>query len=338
MKKLAFLSCVFALLIAGCGPKDTDDSSEESQYDIYVAGSNKDGYATYWKNGTAFINQNLKEPYKDIAVSGSDVYTLSSLGYHKNNGTATALAGSSSGKSIIVSDGIVYVAGWIKSSPYRATYWKNGTAINLSGGGSGESHANSITVSGGNVYVAGFENYPYTSGGITNHYSTARYWKNSTGVKLSGSAGRNADSNSIFVSGNDIYVAGWQDDGYKGMVAKYWKNGTQVNLTNGNKSAYAEVIAVSPNGDVHVAGRNFYDGYGVRIVYWKNGVDNMIGTAAMTVNIQGAYSIALADNDVYIVALDSGYKLFKNGIATTFTSESGAIPRAVVAIQRTTGK
>ena len=46
-----------------------------------------------------------------------------------------------------------------------------------------------------------------------------------------------AEAKSIAVSGNDVYVAGFEDG-----VAKYWKNGSPVIL--GDASRYSEAYSV----------------------------------------------------------------------------------------------
>jgi hypothetical protein len=73
--------------------------------------------------------------------------------------------------------GIVYVAGWSNINGYsRATLWKNGIPIELTGGDT-SSAATSITVAGKDIYVAGyFWQAP-------NNYKAA-YWKDGNLVQL----------------------------------------------------------------------------------------------------------------------------------------------------------
>lgn len=50
----------------------------------------------------------------------------------------------------------------------------------------------------------------------------------------------------ITISGNDVYVAGFEDAGGANFVAKYWKNGAPVNLTDAYAvSAQASSIFIS---------------------------------------------------------------------------------------------
>ena len=70
--------------------------------------------------------------------------------------------------------------------------------------------------------MAGFEN-------PTANVSTAKLWKN--GVEFSISDGlHQAGLNSVFVSGNDVYLAGYENTVHEER-AILWKNGVPVELS-----------------------------------------------------------------------------------------------------------
>jgi hypothetical protein len=54
---------------------------------------------------------------------------------------------------------------------------------------------------------------------------------------------QNASANSVYISGADVYVAGYESNGTK-KVATIWKNGVVSALTNGQQNAYATSIFV----------------------------------------------------------------------------------------------
>jgi hypothetical protein len=118
------------------------------------------------------------------------------------------------------------------------------------------------------VYVCGRYDYDNAQG-----KSAAALWKN--GVVQYLTDGKNhASAKSIFVSGNDVFVAGYEQSG-KGPayhhVAMLWQNGVASPLSDGENSAEGySVFVIGKN--VYVAGRD-----GDNAVLWKNGGRTVLG-------------------------------------------------------------
>ena len=181
--------------------------------------------------------------------------------------------------------GDVYVVGNIQydMGGYVATLWKNGIVQKL---GAGE--ANSVFVSGSDVYVAG--SYASEPG----VHSMAILWKNGIAQNLSEGTSW-AEANSICVSGSDVYVAGSVRNVQGNVVATIWKNGVAQKLADG--SAYpAGYFFVSEN-DVYVVETEFKVFEESVFVLWKNGVKQNQWTG--TPNY-----FYVSGNDVYV----AGYK------------------------------
>ena len=100
----------------------------------------------------------------------------------------------------------VYIAG---NSANSALYWKNGIATVLPKQSPNNfSSSSSIFVSDTDVYVAGSDYTGNISVGVA---INAVYWKNGTEIMLTNlSMPQRAFANSIFVSGGDVYVAGYE--------------------------------------------------------------------------------------------------------------------------------
>ena len=237
---------------------------------MYVAGG-IGPHAVYWKNSNpTYLPENTRsEVYWDnypisskssgansIFISGSDIYIAGgeeitrmispypNLGvafaisavYWKNGNEIYLIKGSYASSladdaySIFVAGQDVYACGALE-----ARYWKNGNPVPISG------TAKSIFVAEGDVYVAGTQpdGEPFQTYNGTRYRTVAKYWKNGNPVKLSDGT-KDAYATSIAVSGNDVYVAGYEEKtaGANDWIAVYWKNGNQVIL--GDVSKYSE--------------------------------------------------------------------------------------------------
>lgn len=227
----------------------------------------------------------------------------------------------------------VYVAGFELSSSGHPTakYWKNGTVTALSDG-SKDTYAESIFVSGADVYVAG---YGWKGPAGSGNKDVAKYWKNGILVDLTDGT-KEARAYSVFVNGSDFYVAGTETEtsGDINALAKYWKNGTAVTFTRGSNTAQAVALSVFVSGnDVYAAGYeyNYYPGsvWYYTGVYWKNGIEiPLFKGAANSSRVDAvATSIYVSGSDVYVTGYVgvpgiSNAVYLKNGTATALTDAS----------------
>ena len=148
------------------------------------------------------------------------------------------------------------------------------------------------------VYVAGGSN------GI---------WKNGVRQNLTGNT-QYASSSSVFVSNNNVYVAG--TDYGKAIL---WKNGVIQNLTIGSGNSYANSVFASGN-NVYVVGLD-----NGQAVLWKNGeIQNLTNG----VTSSSAYSVFVSNNDVYVAGQIKQQTqqpdravLWKNGVAQFLSGE-----------------
>ena len=110
----------------------------------------------------------------------------------------------------------------------------------------------------------------------------ATIWKNGV-PKAIGDSTLWANPNALFVSGNDVYAAGFTlKDG-----ATVWKNGTATTLTTKGTNAVANSIIVSGT-DVYVSG-NMTLGSTYQGVLWKNGTPSYYTDASNTTTIAGVF-------------------------------------------------
>lgn len=206
---------------------------------------------------------------------------------------------SSEALDIYVYDGNSYVVGSIGDNggsdyiPKQAILWRNGELEELPTPGSTRAEAYAVFVKDKDVYVAG----SYAPA-VANATQQAVIWKNGEMIKV-GSSGIYTKLNDIFVSGNDVYVVGYER-GKVGTQSKYWKNGVETTLSQPSNTTYARGIWVD-KGDCYIIG--YADVDPTRsIKLWKNAVSkNLLSGSTL---MQGT-GITVDNDNVYAVGHQS---------------------------------
>jgi hypothetical protein len=323
---------------------------------VFVVGLESNGIgplqAKLWNNGRIITLSNPSAPANanSVFVSGTDVYASGSENNNAvywKNGVLKVLASSpnkkgtvplavGTGNSVFVSNNDVYVAGYEQKynsffAPQVAILWKNDKAIILGDSSVANSEARSVYVSGSDVYVSG------TIG------SKAVLWVNGV-AKVLYDGQNSAITTSVFKSGNDVYVLGWevlygtadQNTGRSKSIIKLWKNGVASNITDGSTEAYSGSVFVSGT-DVYVVGRETGASGISQAKLWKNSVPTNLTDGTK----EGyAASVYVSGTDVYVggsEAVAKGYstitKYWKNGVAFNIGLSSTATSGACIFIK-----
>jgi hypothetical protein len=182
--------------------------------------------------------------------------------------------------------------------------------------------------------------------GSINSFGAAVLWKNGTMQKLS-EGNRRGMAFSVFVSGDDVYVAGteFQPQGRK-RAAVLWKNGMAQRLSKPSASFGTANSVYVADGDVYVVGFESRSGGSSPFsVLWKNGeaqyISNGVSDVARSViddttsahlwrngrririnaglTNAGAYSVFVVDGDNYVAGSS-----IKNGRTVATISKNGA--------------
>lgn len=316
------LGCLFSIVLfflAACSKNistiTTASDTMVNKKDIYIAGvvqSTTTSIAAYWKNDTIILLSDSTNYSRATAITkaGSDIYVAGSLNgaavYWKNGKVVTLPTGLNSYiTSIAVSGNDVYVAGTgIENGSLPAEYWKNGTGHLFSNLPSGQVQA--IALFGSDTYMVGQEH-------SWRDNSVAKFWKNGVSINLTDGS-RNAYANNIFLSTNDIYICGYEDDAsHNYIVAKYWKNGKATILEDSSYSSIPYGIGMIDN-DLYIAGKIINGKTSERnppttAVLWKNGIRKNI--TSVSVN-SFATAMATSGADLYVLYIESA-----NGATST---------------------
>lgn len=273
-------SLAVLLFAAICCYSCKKTKQEEISTSVYVAGIDKDSItsveqATVWKNENKFqkVTSSFNTFIADVFIAGSDVYTT---GYSNEN-----------------------VSKW--------KVWKNGTEL--------YSFWDSDPTTGRAIYAV--NNDVYAGGLIVDKFSNPfRYYaivtKNGSTLYTLTNGNDIADISGLVVSGNDVYVSG-----FEGNQAKLWKNGIEQPLNNA--TGYRSSALCIDGGDVYLTGTT--NSSPIKIRYWKNGTSSDLVTGT---NDAISTSIAVAGTDVYICGYEitpgkALARLWKNGTQQTLT-------------------
>ena len=175
------------------------------------------------------------------------------------------------------------------------------------------------------VYVVGTKTI--TGGAIHNPFG-AVLWKNGEASVLADGGASSASASSVFVSGNDVYVAGIVGNAPMGEVAvASWKNGELQELTDRDCNRIATSLAVS-GSDVYITGCAFPDLDALREgVLWKNGKPEVL---TKRFNDAIANSVFVSGSDVYVVGKEDGKaKLWKNEKAEELKNGDDVVANSV---------
>ncbi len=272
-------------------------SSEESALtsifvrgiDVYAAGNERIAnlqLANYWNNGAKTTLGTYESSANTIFVNGNDIHVggwemnngFDNARYWKNGTGAWMDYGNSTCTGIYVKDNNAYLVGSRRNSQGRFEPWEsiNGTTpANTIPNNDKHCYANAAFESSSDKYVAGTQNNPITG------LAMATYWANGNATNLTEGSVSAAVAVAIFASGNDVYVAGWEQEDYYHVgpgFAKYWKNGVPVKLSTVSSGATGIVVW---GNDVYVSGWENNGAYNVA-KYWKNGVPVNLGNAVLT--------------------------------------------------------
>ncbi len=203
-------------------------------------------------------------------------------------------------ESVVIYGNDVHLGGYIlyrNQDEGNACYALNNSISYLDSSGSSYSRANSIFVSSGDVYLAGY------ASNLSMFCDEAVFWKNGVYSLLS----YRGFATSIFVAGDDVYMAGYNDD----IGSGYWKNGSFNVL---DSAYYVNSICVS-GFDVYVAGNGYSSG--PYAAYWLNGTENALTDGSLSA---AANSIVVSGTDVYVAGYEGNYaKYWLNGSPVNLT-------------------
>jgi hypothetical protein len=240
-----------------------------------------------------------------------------------------ATAGGKSGKTTITvalekptGSAKVYAVGTDRTADGSqfATLWVDGETRRLS--------INRGSYAGG-VYVDESDNVYAVGWDVVGGSFLPALWVNEDKVQLLEKSGY-GEVYSVFVDGEDVYVAGCYDAGGSGLElrAAFWKNGVRQEITA--TDGYATSVYVVGE-DVYVAyWRQNLSGTAYQACLWHNGTETVLSSA-----YSEAWSVTVHNGDVYVAGREHiegtlfCATLWKNGVKQ-YLSDEFSYARSVV--------
>jgi hypothetical protein len=146
-------------------------------------------------------------------------------------------------------------------------------------------------------------------------------WKNGEKLYQLNDGERDAFAESIYVIGDDVYIAGSEDNTAGVREGRVWKNGEKLySFTHATQNVSAYSVIVSDN-DVYVAGEWHVVGTANRTgKVWKNGTQ--------LYSFSGSVSrMCILNSDIYVGGQSEGEaKVWKNGTVCWTTNTTGFSP------------
>jgi hypothetical protein len=258
----------FSLSISSCKKKDTTPNVKYVyEDDLYIAGyytKNSSFYPAYWENGNKV----------ELKVDG--VYTVGSVNAITVSGTDVYAVGSSGSNS-------------------NVTLWKNGEAIKVTQDGEKSAHAQAITVSNGQVYIAGYQMQLQTNSAV--------YWqvepnKPPASIVLNklGNMDKHNVGSAIAVLNGKVYTAGYANNASINQ-AVLW-TGKIPAILGSSTSSFGQGIAVSGN-DLYIGGIEDNT-----VTYWKNDGSPAVAVGTLKKSNTGLNCITINENKVYMAGSD----------------------------------
>ena len=291
---------------------------------IYVTGyDDKLGTAFRWTRGDYSATDLSTDPNQatkafDITLSGDDVY----IGGCAKNGQAQTLMDASQPidgdvQSVSVSGNDVYAAGWYRVNKSATTsfkrdaavVWKNGSQIELAN--TSYAQAFEVRAEGSKVYVCGFTTN-------SDGFAMPTLWTSTDGLntfqtKTFGGVAKHAYAEGLCVSGDDVYMVGYGDNG-ENRSAMLWKNDEAVKLLDNGKS-YAYSVTVA-DGHVYVVGyvvKTYENGECAVATLWVDGVAQSLTEIKKD---SQAWDVFVKNGNIYVSGFIGGQiVVWENGVA-----------------------